>query len=239
MKFSVMLRCIAFLLLLSACTDTEIIYVTKNSPPAPPPNDTTEFVELHIVSRQISATPTDSIQLGVAAVVSFDAYAVSKDGSFKNVTNEALWKIDDQSVAEVNNEGELLSLKIGNTNLVAQLDELESNAIDVTVVPTSLVSIEISAPQTRLAKGLSTSLTATGFYSDGSVYNISDYVSWSVNDTRVANVDQFGELLAVGAGGAQVAAQLGQMTSKELLVSVTNAQLTDIQIIAKQSRSLL
>jgi uncharacterized protein YjdB len=67
---------------------------------------------------------------------------------------------------------------------------------------------------------VSTQLTATGTFSDGSTFNLTGQVTWSSSNTSVATVNSSGLATAVGAGTVTITAQYGS-TSATTTLAVT------------------
>ena len=95
----------------------------------------------------------------------------------------------------------------------------------------SLESISIAPFIDTLAKGSQQAFTVTGFYSDNSKQNISKLVTWSVDDSQKAIVDEAGNIntLAEGIVTITAVADTEQSVSKQL--TITSATLDSIEII--------
>jgi len=86
--------------------------------------------------------------------------------------------------------------------------------------PSTLTRIVVNAPTSSLSPGQTASLTATGFYSDGRVQDVSSQVTWTVQNPAVATISPKGLLTIVAVGSTSVTATL-QLLSASATVQVT------------------
>lgn len=85
----------------------------------------------------------------------------------------------------------------------------------------SLSSITINATSTTLNLGASTTLTATGHYSDSSTANISTQVSWSSGSNQILTVGAgTATFNSVGVGATTITASMNQVSSLPLSITV-------------------
>jgi hypothetical protein len=93
----------------------------------------------------------------------------------------------------------------------------------------TLVSIDVTPPNPSISKGLTQAFTATGTYSDGSMQNISDSVTWTSLTTGVATITTGGVATAAGIGSSKIQAALGTVNGSTML-TVTAAALVSIAV---------
>src|SRR5215471_11126977 len=86
--------------------------------------------------------------------------------------------------------------------------------------PSTLTRIVVNAPTSSLSPGQTASLTATGFYSDGRVQDVSSQVTWTVQNPAVATISPKGVLTIVAVGSTSVTATL-QLLSASATVQDT------------------
>ena len=89
----------------------------------------------------------------------------------------------------------------------ASLDAASSDAR-----PATLASIGVTASPTSVPAGLTTQLTATGHYSDGSMRDLTASVTWASTADAVASVDGAGLVTTHAMGAATLTATLGTTT---------------------------
>ncbi|MCS3456727.1 uncharacterized protein YjdB [Aeromonas sp. BIGb0405] len=92
-----------------------------------------------------------------------------------------------------------------------------------------VTNIQITAPASKLAKGLKLQLKAMATFSDGSSKDISAQASWISNQPTLLTVDAKGEVTGKASGTAIVTAHLQEATG-QISLSITNATVSQIQI---------
>jgi hypothetical protein len=97
----------------------------------------------------------------------------------------------------------------------------------------TLNSIAVTPTNPSVAKGLTESFTATGTYSDGSMQNITNSVTWASATTSVATISNAsgsqGVATAVGTGASSISATLSGISGSTVL-TVTAAALQSIAV---------
>ena len=138
----------------------------------------------------ISVTPVNpTLAKGIRQPLT--ATAVYSDESVQDVTTQANWISSNPSVASVGNGtangGQTTALSTGSATITAMLAGVSASTT-VTVTAAQLVSIGIVPAKQNIAKGLSSSLTATGIYTDSSTQNLTTSVTWTSSDPTVASI---------------------------------------------------
>lgn len=147
------------------------------------------------------------------------------DGTIRNVTHDAHWSSSDPGIATVSLTGLVTAVTPGTATLTGTLDG-QSATLLVTVTNATLKpnGLTITVPPLTLAAGLSSQLTASGAYSDGTSTDVTASVQWSSSDPAIATVSLTGLVTAVAPGSATINGILdGQ--SATIQVTVTNATL--------------
>jgi hypothetical protein len=132
-----------------------------------------------IAVRDLAALPRGA-QAALAVVATFT------DGTELDVTADAAWSIDDLVVALVES-GTLRALELGNVQLTASYLGTEVS-VPVTVTAAELVGLALSPPEATALLGSFIQLSALGYYSDGTVDDVTDQVTWSSMDPLVVQV---------------------------------------------------
>lgn len=83
---------------------------------------------------------------------------------------------------------------------------------------TTPISISISYIDQIIAFGANVSMTASGFYSDGSTRDLTNVVTWQSSDPEVATVDSGGVVSAVSVGETIITATLGDASDTFLII---------------------
>ncbi|PKA05654.1 hypothetical protein CH375_04025 [Leptospira ellisii] len=169
------------------------------------------------------------------------ATGIYSDQSNQDLTTQVSWASLNTGVATVSNatgsKGFVSTQGTGNATITATLGAVNGQAT-LTVTSAILTSISITPANPSVAKGRTLNLTATGVFSDGSVANITNQVTWSSATPAVATVDNSvgseGKVGGVAAGATNITAGIGGVDSTVSL-QVTDAVLDSIQVIADQT----
>ncbi|MDP5210371.1 Ig-like domain-containing protein, partial [Microbulbifer sp. 2205BS26-8] len=194
-----------------------------------------------IVSNTVPVTVTNAVLTSIQvtpAVVNLPAGFSQQltalggfsDGSTLDITTNVTWLSDDASIATVDSLGEAVTVAVGSTTLSAVQGGIFSNGVLVTVTNAVLTSIQVTPTVVSLPVGFSQQLTALGIFSDSSTLDITTSVNWFSDDTAIATVDSLGEVVTVAVGSTSLAATLEGIISNGVLVTVTSAVLTSIQV---------
>ncbi len=148
------------------------------------------------------------------------AYAVFTDGNEIEVTQEGNWTTNDDQIAQITYQGPIVFVEgfSAGTTEVNFTYKGESVTAPVTVTTPNLIKIEIS-PQNQVAPESQTILyTATGFFDDGELSDITDQVTWQVSDSKYATIDESsGSLVTITRGETQVIAEMNGITGETTL----------------------
>ena len=144
------------------------------------------------------------------------ALATMLDGSTKDITTKMLWSSSDDSIATIDNNGDVMGLSRGNVTLTALFSDADGKVFiqtaELTVSAAMLNSITISYKAIPLSdneftqgvqvipQGLSVTYTATGDYSDGIERDITEDVFWHSSNIPAFNnnTQENNVFLAVG-----------------------------------------
>jgi hypothetical protein len=181
----------------------------------------------HVVELQISPAV---ISLITGTETDGFATAIYSDASKRDVTEEVSWSVLSTEIATVSNvsgsKGVIQGKSQGSTQLSASLGDI--NAIKtITVIDAELVSLSISSQPTALPNGTTTSLQATGHYSNGTSQDVTTILQWASNAPNIASVNEIGVVTAVGVGSAVISASFSGLTATVEL-NISDAILSDI-----------
>ncbi|WP_158608596.1 beta strand repeat-containing protein [Stagnimonas aquatica] len=170
-----------------------------------------------------SVTPTDpTMPKGVSR--QFTATVVFTDGSTQDVTSQVSWTSSATGRATVGDsaasKGQVTAVSEGEATITATVTndaaKGASASSKVTVTPATLGSITVTPATASAAKGNTQNYKAEGLYSDNSVENLTETVTWSSSDTAVATVSNAsgtrGVVRAVAQGSATITAALGSVS---------------------------
>ena len=159
----------------------------------------------------LAVTPTaPSIALGT--MQAFTATGTYSDSSVQDLTDSVTWSSTSTGVATISNapgtEGQATSVATGVTTIDAvDPGTLIGGSTTLTVTPAVLVSLAVTPTAPSIALGTSQAFTATGTYSDSSVQDLTDSVTWSSTSTGVATISN-----APGTEGLATSVATGETT---------------------------
>ena len=195
-----------------------------------PPETSPSLERIHIVASPVSTRGSSSLILAKGNNQPFIATGHYGDGSVKDLTNETSWHSSDDRIATLSASGALTARDAGTTTVTASHDGIISNTIQITVTDAVLTAIQVTPPSVSVGKGQTRQLTATATYSDNTTANVTGSVAWLPADITTATVSTTGLLIGRIAGSTELTASLDGVTSNTVLVTVTDAVLTAIEI---------
>jgi uncharacterized protein YjdB len=125
-----------------------------------------------------------------------------QDGSVKDVTNQAFYQVEDNTIAVVSGS-EVIGLKAGTTNIIVTYKDVSVN-VPVTVNVPDLLNIAVNPTSLNLAVGESQQLSVTASFADGSIQNVTNEASYQSGDSIVANVNDTGLVIGVSPGSTAI-----------------------------------
>ncbi|NOZ51843.1 MAG: hypothetical protein GXP08_01680 [Gammaproteobacteria bacterium] len=187
--------------------------------------------EAQLLSLELSAR---DIQIPSGTKKTISARGRYSNNTTQDVTSLVTWTIADPTTAIVT-PGEVAivnGVAIGNTELQAALGGI-STSVAVSVTNAFLQTLTIEPFQPRLSVGAHSMLQVLAGFSDGSVENVSDQVSWASSNTAIANVsneaDTIGKVTAISTGSVTLSATLQGVSADTVLV-VSDAVLQSITV---------
>ena len=179
-----------------------------------------------LLSIAVSPNPS-SLPLGETQPL--QATGTYSDGSTQNLTQTATWSSSPPTIASVNTQGVVSGLAIGAAQLSAVYQGVTGSAT-VNVGKPVLLSITISPNQASLPVDESKQLQANGNFSDGSIQNLTQSVTWASSAPTIATVNATGTVAAVKIGTATISATSASITGSAS-VNVTPAAIVALNIV--------
>ncbi len=169
----------------------------------------------------ISITPNTLQQVPSGLTQAFTAECRYTDVSITCTSNVA-WMTSDASIAAIANDGVATGRQVGETNVWASLEGVDSPSVVLAVTEPILTRIEVT-PNPALSLEVNTwrQLTATCVMSDGSSSACSSGVTWQSSSPEVASVDDEGSLFGQDDGISLVSASQKGVESSPVTVTVT------------------
>jgi len=178
------------------------------------------------------ATPSRPVPLTLA----FSATGSFTDGTTQDLTTQVTWSSSKTAVATISNAagsiGVATPVAPGNTTISATLGALSGSTV-FTVTGATLSSITVTPANPSIAKGTTQQFTATGNYSDGSTFDLTQTATWASSKTAVATISNAagskGKASAAGVGTTTISADFGGKTGSTDL-TVTPATLVSLAV---------
>ena len=166
----------------------------------------------------------------------FAATGIYTDASTQDLTLQVTWKSSDDRVASISNaagsNGLASAPGVGSATISATLGTV-SGTTTLGVSAATLVSIQVDPADAVIAMEVSWEFTASGIFSDNSVQDLTQQVTWSSSDTCVATIsnadDSRGLATPAGFGSTTVSATLGGVRGSTTL-TVSRASLVAIEV---------
>jgi len=140
----------------------------------------------------------------------FSATGTFSDSTTKDMTSEVTWTSTDAGVSTVSNatgsKGLAATLIQGTATITATFGMISGSTL-LTVIPATIVTIEVDPFDLNIPRGSSQQFTAAGIYSDDTVIDITAEVTWSSSAASVATVGN-----GTGANGIATAIAPGTAT---------------------------
>ncbi|WP_163132799.1 Ig-like domain-containing protein [Agarivorans sp. Alg241-V36] len=150
------------------------------------------------------------------------------DGTTRDLTNYVVLNSSDQDIVSiVGNKAN--AIKAGSSIVTASYNGVESNVVNISVSAATLVDIQLTPAQMILPVGIEHSYQALATFTDESVLNITDKVSWETGSPSVVSINA-GELKTLAPGITTLSAELLGIKSNVAELEVTNAELLSIQL---------
>ncbi|WP_318518277.1 Ig-like domain-containing protein [Photobacterium leiognathi] len=210
-----------------------------------------EGIESNIINVRITDAILTSMKISVKSLspdafiysggkLSFAAEGIYSDGSTSPLTNKVTWYSSAIDIAQIDDKGILTGIAIGNVDVKASYEGIESNIINVRITDAILTSITISvkslspgASEASIYSGGQLSFAAEGIYSDGSTSPLTNKATWHSSAIDFAQIDDKGILTGVAIGTVEVKASYEDIESNIINVRITDAILTSITISIK------
>jgi hypothetical protein len=184
----------------------------------------------------IAVTPaTQSVPSGLTQ--QYTAIGTYTDGSTMNITQSATWSSSSASAVISNAAGSQGLATAGpiGTAIITATDPatlIQGNAT-LTATAAVLVSVSVTPPSPNIPVGLTSQLTATGSYTDGSSLNITNSVTWSSSVPSIASVSN-----ATPGAGMTTGVSIGTATVMAVDPTTSLAGTASVTVVAPVAVSL-
>jgi hypothetical protein len=162
----------------------------------------------------------------------FTAMGTFSDGSYLDISATVNWSSSNTSVATIAAGGLATPVSSGNTNITASYSGITSAASTLTVTGGHLVFIVVTPVHSgaTVGAGATVQFSATGKFDDGSVSDITSFVTWTSSNANVATISAAGVASTGSTGQSTITASLAGVTGSAVL-TVTQASLSKVVIL--------
>jgi len=154
------------------------------------------------------------VPLGLEA--SFNAIGTWDDGTQKDISIFVDWAISDTKIVTPLSKGRFGSLSQGSTTVSAYISEDVNSEAVLEVVGPRLISITVMGAERSLSLGQHIQLNATGTYSDSHTEDMTEVVTWSVDNEDMCDINEAGQLYAKRMGTVSISAEYQDIKSSPL-----------------------
>ncbi len=200
----------------------------------------------------VTSATLDSIQISPASKniaagleVQYIAVGIYSDGANYPLTKFVTWQSSEESVAKIASNGLATTLAVGSTDItasVASINTVTSNTASLDVTSATMTSVLISTAQAHttendIAIGTTGNFIATAYFTDNSIVDVTNQVSWLSSENSVVTVTATGNYAgyaeALSAGKSTISASMVSIhpiDSNTISVEVAPTELTEITI---------
>lgn len=164
----------------------------------------------------------DAPSLPLGTGLRLSATGLYSDGSSQDLGNQVNWNSASGDILTIDASGFVQPQAVGSSIVSARLAGITTNTI-VTVSDAALASIEIVATSATLPLGKQQALFALGHYSDGSLQDITEQVTWQSIPTGLLAISN-----ASGSHGLVTALAIGSLTATATLGNISGNSGFDI-----------
>ncbi|MDF2923034.1 MAG: group 2 Ig protein [Paenibacillaceae bacterium] len=148
------------------------------------------------------------LQTGTAMTSPLVLTAIYADGTTENVTDKAVWSVNDSTIANVI-KGKITTYKAGNAVVTGKYGD-KSVTVKVAVdIPNSIL---LSKKTVNFQIGSSEEIKLTALYSAGREVDATSLAEWTTSDSEIADVRK-GVITGIGTGVAQITVKYGTRTA--------------------------
>lgn len=169
--------------------------------------------------------------LPAGVVQQFTAMGTYSDGTSYDLTGQVTWSSSAPSVATITSSGLATALTPGTTIISIIFGGVSGNTT-LTVNSATLSALTAgpaNAAITSIPVGVTEQFIATGTYSDGTSFNITSQVSWSLSDPSIGAISNNGLATAIAPGATTLTASSGGISGSTNL-TVNAATLSSIVV---------
>ncbi|MEO1052508.1 MAG: Ig-like domain-containing protein [Bacteroidota bacterium] len=184
----------------------------------------TDFVDDEVLEQEVMVVaPQQNVVIG--GTIQLSAVFTDEFGVEQSVN--ILWASTDPSVATVDQTGLVTAIGSGQTSITASFEETTSEVLLITVVENEndVAAITIESEATVFSEGETIQLSAQAFNING-IELTNQQFTWGTNDAAIVTIDNDGLATAVAEGTTTVWAEIGDLRSDPIELTVGAASRT-------------
>ena len=192
-------------------------------------NATTTATVSAITLQSIDITPKDKT-FPVGAYGNYTAIGHYSDSTQHDLSKQVFWGSSENDIVSIQPDGLAVANKVGTSKITATFSGVSAET-DVTINAATLQSIKVVPARETLPEGIKLQYSAYGVYSDDSVQNLTEVVSWTVKElTGQSTFDptQKGLLTTIEMGDVQPKATLGSISG---ITNLTIIKASDLDYV--------
>lgn len=189
------------------------------------------------VALQVIQIELDEIQItpalktmAVDSKFQFVAKGKYANDRTEDISQVSSWRSSDPAIASVTPDGVVHALAAGEVQIQARKQGILSNVAKLTVSSNALSDIRLNRESLALTVGATFQLQARGLYADGHYQDITQQVSWRIQDPNIALMQANAVVEALSAGDTNIIVRKGNIT-KNIAISVSDGNLERIELI--------
>ncbi|WP_322924624.1 Ig-like domain-containing protein [Paenibacillus campi] len=142
-------------------------------------------------------------------------YTVDGKGDKTDVTDEATWSSSTPTVAKVDKEGSVTPVSVGTATITAKYGDLAATKKVTVTSPYITLTLSQTEP-VNVTIGTPYEFTATATKANGTTVDVTDTVTWSTYDSKVAKVVE-GQVTGLSQGTTTLTAKYAGLTASTTL----------------------
>ena len=170
--------------------------------------------------------PNPSVPVGVTE--QFTATGTFTDSTTQDLTASVTWSAMANTTASITTAGLAKGLAVGTAAITATSGSIFGST-NLTVTNATLSSLAVTPATPTVPLGLLEQFTATGTYSDASIHDLTNSVTWASSASTIASITAAGQATARNLGSTNISAKLGSIQDSTTL-TVSAASLHSITI---------